>query len=179
MDLSPPPGQLVPDPGSPVPAPESARKTATERIVRVIGRKMRRESRSGSQPNLSEVVDGSCVGGPFVSNLHTSPSIPNLQFAKLDLTSRIAPSISTVPIALRGSPDGASIRSESPIPSCESHEKEDNVNDLSAFPPPRLIHHGLNPQTQHHHHPPPRPPDALAAPAAQSQTWPAPPPRCR
>ena len=35
--------------------------------------------------------------------------------------------LQTVPIALRGQPDGASIRSESPIPSCESQEKDDSL----------------------------------------------------
>lgn len=61
--------------------------------------------------------------------------------------------MSTVPIALRGSPDGASIRSESPIPSCESQENDDNINELHFQQQPRLMSNtgsGTN-------HPPPYP----------------------
>jgi len=115
--------------------------------MRVLSRKMRNESRSGSQPNLSQAIDDVEI---MHRPLHASPSIPNLQapFEKLGL--RTGPTLSTVPIALRGSPDGASMRSESP--SCESQEINDNIGtELHFQQQPRISGNGTG------NHPPPYP----------------------
>ena len=104
-------------------------------ITRVIKRQMTKE-RSGSQPNLSNICSDS-LSPPQLSSF--SPSMSNLSPAMAKIEISRGPTVSVppvklqeVPIGVRGSPDGASIRSESPLPPSEGHE------DIFKAPP-RII----------------------------------------
>ena len=101
------------------------KSSAVNTITRVIKRQMTKE-RSGSQPNLSNICSES-LSPPQLSSF--SPSMSNLSPAMAKIEISRGPTVSVppvklqeVPIGVRGSPDGASIRSESPLPPSEGHE---------------------------------------------------------
>lgn len=129
------------------------KSSAVNTITRAINRQMKKE-RSGSQPNLTNICSDSLHSPPLSS---FSPSLSNLSPAMAKIEISRGPTVSVppvkiqdIPVGVRGSPDGASIRSESPLP------PEQMDDDGFKFkPPPRIInpshvHSNYNPKMYPH-----------------------------
>ena len=129
------------------------KSSAVSTITRVIKRQMTKE-RSGSQPNLSNLCSDSLSLSPPLSTCSPA-SLSNLSpaLAKIEISRGATVSVPSVklqqqqqqasqdvPMGVRGSPDGASIRSESPLPPSEQHGAEQHHHH--HMQPPRIIHHG-------------------------------------
>ena len=119
-----------------------AKQSAANHITRVISRRISKENRSGSQPNLTQLPDYDASSAPVSPRIiQPSPSMSNLSFniSKMELsrgpTVSVPPASAAIqkfqqeiPVGIRGSPDGASIRSESPLPPNEQQEIQDNIS---------------------------------------------------
>jgi len=132
-----------------------AKQSAANHITRVISRRISKENRSGSQPNLTQLPDYDASSAPVSPRIiQPSPSMSNLSFniSKMELsrgpTVSVPPASAAIqkfqqeiPVGIRGSPDGASIRSESPLPPNEQQEIQDNISEMKLHKTPRIINH--------------------------------------